>query len=29
MFVTARLGLAPWDVFHQGVAARTGLDSAG
>jgi uncharacterized membrane protein YczE len=25
MFVTARLGLAPWDVFHQGVSARTGL----
>jgi uncharacterized membrane protein YczE len=25
MFVTARLGLAPWDVFHQGVARHTGL----
>jgi uncharacterized membrane protein YczE len=25
MFVTARLGLAPWDVFHQGVAGHTGL----
>jgi uncharacterized membrane protein YczE len=25
MFVTARLGLAPWDVFHQGVAVHTGL----
>jgi uncharacterized membrane protein YczE len=25
MFVTARLGLAPWDVFHQGVANHTGL----
>lgn len=25
MFVTARLGLAPWDVFHQGVSSRTGL----
>lgn len=25
MFVTARLGLAPWDVFHQGVATHTGL----
>ena len=25
MFVTARLGLAPWDVFHQGIAVRTGL----
>jgi len=25
MFVTARLGLAPWDVFHQGVAEQTGL----
>ncbi|MDP9465529.1 MAG: hypothetical protein M3P52_12960, partial [Actinomycetota bacterium] len=25
MFVTARLGLAPWDVFHQGVSRRTGL----
>ena len=25
MFVTARLGLAPWDVFHQGVARHVGL----
>jgi uncharacterized membrane protein YczE len=25
MFVTAGLGLAPWDVFHQGVASHTGL----
>jgi uncharacterized membrane protein YczE len=25
MFVTARLGLAPWDVFHQGVARHIGL----
>jgi uncharacterized membrane protein YczE len=25
MFVTARLGLAPWDVFHQGIARQTGL----
>ena len=25
MFVTARLGLAPWDVFHQGVSHHTGL----
>ncbi|MGZ4805338.1 MAG: membrane protein YczE [Ilumatobacteraceae bacterium] len=25
MFVTARLGLAPWDVFHQGVAHHVGL----
>jgi uncharacterized membrane protein YczE len=25
MFVTARLGLAPWDVFHQGVSSHTGL----
>jgi uncharacterized membrane protein YczE len=25
MFVTARLGLAPWDVFHQGVSRHTGL----
>ncbi len=25
MFVTARLGLAPWDVFHQGIAIHTGL----
>jgi uncharacterized membrane protein YczE len=25
MFVTARLGLAPWDVFHQGVANHVGL----
>jgi uncharacterized membrane protein YczE len=25
MFVTAELGLAPWDVFHQGVSRHTGL----
>ncbi len=25
MFVTAHLGLAPWDVFHQGVANHVGL----
>jgi uncharacterized membrane protein YczE len=25
MFVTARLGRAPWDVFHQGVSRHTGL----
>jgi uncharacterized membrane protein YczE len=25
MFVTAHLGLAPWDVFHQGVAGHLGL----
>jgi uncharacterized membrane protein YczE len=25
MFVTAGLGLAPWDVFHQGVSSHTGL----
>jgi uncharacterized membrane protein YczE len=25
MFVTARLGLAPWDVFHQGLSNHTGL----
>lgn len=25
MFVTAHLGLAPWDVFHQGVARHVGL----
>lgn len=25
MFVTARLGLAPWDVFHQGVSSHTGI----
>ncbi|MEY2400717.1 MAG: hypothetical protein QOJ08_828 [Ilumatobacteraceae bacterium] len=25
MFVAARLGLAPWDVFHQGVASHTGM----
>jgi uncharacterized membrane protein YczE len=25
MFVTARLGLAPWDVFHQGVSKHVGL----
>jgi uncharacterized membrane protein YczE len=25
MFVTARLGLAPWDVFHQGVSRHIGI----
>jgi uncharacterized membrane protein YczE len=25
LMVEARLGLAPWDVFHQGLARRTGL----
>lgn len=25
LMVAAALGLAPWDVFHQGVALRTGL----
>jgi uncharacterized membrane protein YczE len=25
MFVTAHLGLAPWDVFHQGLADHVGL----
>lgn len=25
MFVTARLGLAPWDVFHQGVSSHLGI----
>jgi uncharacterized membrane protein YczE len=25
MFIRAGLGLDPWDVFHQGLAARTGL----
>ena len=25
MFIRAGLGLDPWDVFHQGVAGRTGL----
>jgi uncharacterized membrane protein YczE len=25
MFVTAELGLAPWDVFHQGIAHHTGV----
>src|SRR4051812_47620909 len=25
MFVTAGLGLAPWDVFHQGIAHHTGI----
>jgi uncharacterized membrane protein YczE len=25
MFVTAGLGLAPWDVFHQGVSSHTGI----
>lgn len=24
-FLEARLGLAPWDIFHQGVAERTGI----
>jgi uncharacterized membrane protein YczE len=26
MLVRARLGLAPWDVLHQGLAQRTGLE---
>jgi uncharacterized membrane protein YczE len=25
MFLTAHLGVAPWDVFHQGISRRTGL----
>ncbi|MEI2706802.1 MAG: hypothetical protein V9E89_16495 [Ilumatobacteraceae bacterium] len=25
MFLTAKLGLAPWDVLHQGISRRTGL----
>ena len=25
LMIAARLGLAPWDVFHQGLARRTGL----
>ena len=25
MFVTAHLGLAPWDVFHQGVSGHLGI----
>jgi uncharacterized membrane protein YczE len=25
LMVRAQLGLAPWDVFHQGIARRTGL----
>ena len=25
MFVAAHLGLAPWDVFHQGVSKHTGI----
>jgi len=25
MFVTAGLGLAPWDVFHQGISRHTGI----
>src|SRR6476646_5818699 len=25
MFIRAGLGLDPWDVFHQGLATRTGL----
>ena len=25
MFVAAHLGLAPWDVFHQGVSRHTGI----
>ena len=24
-FLESKLGLAPWDVFHQGVAGKTGL----
>jgi uncharacterized membrane protein YczE len=26
LMVRARLGVAPWDVFHQGVSQRTGID---
>src|SRR5207302_4093003 len=26
LMVRARLGLGPWDVLHQGVSRRTGLD---
>ncbi|NJC69827.1 hypothetical protein HC031_08845 [Planosporangium thailandense] len=26
LMINARLGLDPWDVFHQGVARRTGLN---
>jgi uncharacterized membrane protein YczE len=25
MFLTAHLGVAPWDVFHQGISKRTGI----
>jgi uncharacterized membrane protein YczE len=25
MFLTAKLGVAPWDVFHQGVSKHTGI----
>jgi len=25
MFLTAHLGVAPWDVFHQGISTRTGI----
>ncbi len=25
MFLTAKLGLAPWDVLHQGISRKTGL----
>jgi len=24
-FITANLGLAPWDIFHQGVSRKTGI----
>lgn len=29
LMIDARLGLAPWDVFHQGLANRTGLPFGG
>lgn len=29
LMVRADLGLDPWDVFHQGVAGRTGLLTGG
>jgi uncharacterized membrane protein YczE len=25
MFLTAKLGVAPWDVFHQGISRHTGI----
>lgn len=25
MFITSKLGVAPWDVFHQGISRKTGI----